>query len=116
VKILGRQRCWAFLKAYATCFTALVGLYVVIDAFSNFDEFTTRASGTGEIFMVMGRHYLAHMSEFCSRLCGVAGVMAAIFTVCSGSSFRPLSGTERVWRRPGIGTAAGGGRSRGGLP
>lgn len=81
MRILDRQRYWAFLKAYATCFTALVGLYVVIDAFSNFDEFTTRASGTGEIFMVMGRYYLVHMSEFYDRLCGVIGMMAAIFTV-----------------------------------
>ena len=31
---------WAFFKAYIICFIALVGLYIVIDAFSNLDEFT----------------------------------------------------------------------------
>ena len=79
--ILDRQRYWAFFKAYVICFTALVSLYVVIDAFSNFDEFTQRASGAIEIFAVMGRYYAVHMSEFYDRLCGVIGMMAAIFTV-----------------------------------
>src|SRR5437879_5773282 len=81
MRILDRQRYWAYLKAYVVCFTALVGLYVVIDAFSNFDEFTKRASGAAELFKVMGRYYLVHMTEMYDRLCGVIGMMAAIFTV-----------------------------------
>ena len=80
MRILDRQRYWAFFKAYIICFTSLVGLYIVIDAFSNFDEFTDRASGA-ELFGVMGRFYLVHMTEFFDRLCGVIGMMAAIFTV-----------------------------------
>ncbi|WP_422926436.1 LptF/LptG family permease [Singulisphaera sp. PoT] len=78
--ILDRQRYWAFFKAYLICFIALVGLYVVIDAFSNLDEFNKRASGI-ELFKVMGWYYLIHMSLFYDRLCGVIGMMAAIFTV-----------------------------------
>src|SRR6516165_10325593 len=81
MRILDRQRYWAFLKAYVICFTSLVGLYIVIDAFSNFDEFTKRASGGRELFEVMSRYYLVHMSEFYDRLCGVISMMAAIFTV-----------------------------------
>lgn len=81
MRILDRQRYWAFLKAYIICFTALVGLYIVIDAFSNVDEFTKRAKGAEEVFAVMGRYYLVHMSEFYDRLFGVISMMAAIFTV-----------------------------------
>lgn len=81
MRILDRERYWAFLKAYVICFTALVGLYVVIDAFSNLDEFAKRASGAPEMFQVMGRFYLVHMTEFYDRLCGVISMMAAIFTV-----------------------------------
>jgi lipopolysaccharide export system permease protein len=80
VRILDRERYWAFFKAYLICFTALVGLNVVIDAFSNFDEFLKRASGV-ELIWVMGRYYLVHMSQFYDRLCGVISMMAAIFTV-----------------------------------
>jgi lipopolysaccharide export system permease protein len=80
MRILDRQRYWAFLKAYVICFTALVGLNVVLDAFSNFDEFLKRASGLN-LLWVMGRYYLVHMSQFYDRLCGVISMMAAIFTV-----------------------------------
>src|SRR6516225_2549000 len=81
MRILDRERYIAFFKAYVVCFIALVGLYIVIDAFSNFDEFSKRAEGVVEIFQVMGRFYLVHMSQFYDRLCGVIGMMAAIFTV-----------------------------------
>jgi lipopolysaccharide export system permease protein len=81
VRILDRERYWAFFKAYVICYFSLVGLYIVIDAFSNFDEFTKRADGMVEIFQVMGRFYLIHQSQFFDQLCMVIGMMAAIFTV-----------------------------------
>ena len=62
VRILDRQRYWAFLKAYVICYMSLVGLYIVIDAFSNLDEFAKRAEGVVETLLVMGRYYLIHQS------------------------------------------------------
>ncbi len=81
LSILDRQRYWAFLKAYVICYVSLVGLYVVIDAFSNLDEFTKRADSIVEVFQIMSRYYLIHQSQFFDQLCGVIGMMAAIFTV-----------------------------------
>ena len=46
MRILDRERYWSFVKAYFICFVALVGLYVVIDAFSNLDEFDEVADST----------------------------------------------------------------------
>ena len=43
MRILDRERYRAYFKAYVICFATLVGLYIVIDAFSNFDEFSKRA-------------------------------------------------------------------------
>jgi lipopolysaccharide export system permease protein len=80
MRILDQQRYWAFVKAYFICFTALVGLYVVIDAFSNIDEFSEVASGL-ELVTHMARYYLVHMSSYYNQLCGVISMMAAIFTV-----------------------------------
>src|SRR5215210_5449569 len=80
MRILDRERYWAFIKAYVICFIALVGLYVVIDAFANLDEFSEVASGV-KLFRNMGRYYLVRMSLFYDRLCGVIAMMAAIFTV-----------------------------------
>ena len=81
MRILDRQRYWAFLKAYAVSFASLVGLYVVIDAFSNLDEFLKVTTGTGELFRRMGYYYLIRLSFFYDRLCGVITMLAAIFTV-----------------------------------
>ncbi len=80
MRILDRERYWAFIKAYFICYFSLVGLYIVIDAFSNFDEFTKRADGL-DLVWVMGRYYLIRQSQMFDQLSGVIGMMAAIFTV-----------------------------------
>ena len=49
MRILDNQRYWSFFKAYVICYISLVGLFVVIDAFSNMDEFTKRADGVVEM-------------------------------------------------------------------
>ncbi len=81
MRILDRERFWAFAKAYLICFIALVGLYVVIHAFENIDEFAKISNGTLDLFANMGYYYLIKMSLFYDRLCGVITMMAAIFTV-----------------------------------
>lgn len=80
MRILDRQRYWAFSKAYLTCYVSFVGLWIVLDAFSNVDEFTKRASGL-ELFAAMGQYYLVRQAEYFDRLGGVISMMAAIFTV-----------------------------------
>lgn len=80
-KILDRQRYWAFFKAYFISFVSLIGLYIVIDAFTNLDEFLKLAPDTASLFRRMGRFYLVRTSFFYDRLCGVITMMAAIFTV-----------------------------------
>lgn len=81
MRILDRERYWAFLKAYLICFFALVGLYIVIDAFSQLDEFQQAADTTAQLFYNMGRYYLVHMSLIYDQICGIITMMAAIFTV-----------------------------------
>jgi lipopolysaccharide export system permease protein len=81
MRILDQQRYWAFAKAYVICFVTLVGLYIVIDAFENIDEFAKRSDTVGELFYNMGFYYLIKMSGFYDRLCGVITMMAAVFTV-----------------------------------
>ena len=79
--ILDRERYWSFVKAYFICFVALVGLYVVIDSFSNLDEFEEVSPTTLALFGNMGRYYLIKMSLIYDQICGIITMMAAIFTV-----------------------------------
>jgi lipopolysaccharide export system permease protein len=81
MRILDRERYWAFLKAYVICFVALISLYIVIDAFTNLDEFNKVADGVLDLFRRMGWYYLIKASLFYDRLCGVMTMMAAIFAV-----------------------------------
>ena len=81
MRILDRERYWSFAKAYFICFVALVGLYVVIDSFSNLDEFEEVADSTPHLFRNMGRYYLVKMSLIYDQICGIITMMAAIFTV-----------------------------------
>jgi lipopolysaccharide export system permease protein len=81
MRILDQQRYWAFLKAYIICFVSLVGLYVVLDAFENLDEFAEVTNGTLDLLKHMGWYYLIRLSRFYDQLCGVIIMMAAIFTV-----------------------------------
>jgi lipopolysaccharide export system permease protein len=81
MRILDRQRYWAFCKAYVVVFISLVGLYIVIDACTNIDEFRKVEEETDRLFRFMGQYYLVRTSLFYDRLCGVITMMAAIFTV-----------------------------------
>ncbi len=81
MRILDRERYWSFAKAYFICFVALVGLYVVIDSFSNLDEFEEVSDSTLHLFRNMGRYYLIKMSLIYDQISGVITMMAAIFTV-----------------------------------
>ncbi len=81
MRILDRERYWSFVKAYFICFLTLVGLYVVIDAFSNLDEFEEVSDSTLHLFRNMGRYYLVKMSLIYDQISGVITMMAAIFTV-----------------------------------
>jgi lipopolysaccharide export system permease protein len=81
MRILDRERYWSFTKAYFICFVALVGLYVVIDSFSNIDEFAEWSTSSLDLCKNMGRYYLIKMSLFYDQISGIITMMAAIFTV-----------------------------------
>jgi lipopolysaccharide export system permease protein len=81
MRILDQQRYWAFLKAYVICFVSFIGLYIVIDAFTNFDEFLNITRETSRLFAIIGRFYAVRSTAIYDRLCGVISMMAAVFTV-----------------------------------
>jgi lipopolysaccharide export system permease protein len=81
MRILDRERYKDFIKAYIICFIALVGLYIVIDAFNNLDEFSETNQGAVKMLHAMGRYYGIRLCLFYDQLCGVITMMAAIFAV-----------------------------------
>jgi hypothetical protein len=83
MRILDDERCRAFLKAYLTILTLLVGLYIAIDATTNLDEFLRVDDGNLGLFLRMGQFYFLRSGEFILRLNIVVLVMSvvAVFVV-----------------------------------
>lgn len=79
--ILDRQRYFAYIKGYVICFTSLTSLYIIIDAFTNLDEFTEINDTPVKLLTFMARYYGIRICSIYDKLCGVIGMMAAIFTV-----------------------------------
>ena len=52
MRIVDRYVLGCFLRSYLICLVSLIGLYVVIDAFTNLDEFSEDATG---FFSLLGR-------------------------------------------------------------
>jgi lipopolysaccharide export system permease protein len=80
IRIFDRYLIQIFIRAFLICFASLVGLYIVIDAFSNLDEFSERSNGLWSLLSTMGEYYTYKISFYFDRLAGVITTMAAMFT------------------------------------
>ncbi len=94
MKILDRYVLLAFLRNYAVSCCVLVGLYVVMDAFFNFDEFADGAAaemGGWELAGAISTYYSAQALFVYGQLAGVIPVVAAAFTLMAMSRFNELT-------------------------
>lgn len=76
MKTFDRYLLRLFIKVILACFLSMAGLYVVIDAFSNLDEFV----GYGRI-EVVADYYSARLPWFFDRASGLLALVAAMFAV-----------------------------------
>ncbi len=81
MKLLDRMLIRGYFKTYLICFISLVSLYVVIDLFSNLDEFTEGTGGFAAAVERMGAYYGYRLVLIFDRLSGVIVLLAALFTV-----------------------------------
>ncbi len=81
MKLLDRMLIRGYFKTYLICFVSLVSLYVVIDLFSNLDEFAEGAQGLAAVLERMGTYYGYRLVLIFDRLSGVIVLLAALFTI-----------------------------------
>ena len=80
--ILDRYALGLFCKLVFVCFVSLAGLYIVIDCFSNFQEFNAYGHQVkGGIFKVLAQYYGARMFWFFDLTAGVMAMVAGLFAV-----------------------------------
>ena len=83
-----------FLRTFVICFCSLTGLYIVIDGFSNLDDFMLYAEKHGSLLGVMGEYSGSRSMSFFDRTSGILTLIAAMFTVTSIQSHQEMTALE----------------------
>ncbi len=78
--LLDRALFFAFLRSYAIVLSCLISLYVVIDLFTNINDFTNQG-GLVAMLAHVGKYYGYRISQIFDRLCEPICLLAAVFTV-----------------------------------
>lgn len=80
VKIIDRQMIRGYFKSYIVCLASLLSLYVVVDLFTNLDDFTHH-NGLLESLLRIFTYYGYKVAQIFDRLCEAIVLLAAMFTV-----------------------------------
>jgi|SoiMethySBSTD1v2_1073268.scaffolds.fasta_scaffold211058_3 lipopolysaccharide export system permease protein len=79
--ILDRMLFVAFLRAYIICLVSTLSLYVVVDLFTNVDDFFQPNKSGLEIAQHILTYYGYRTIQYYDRLCEALSLLAAMFTV-----------------------------------
>ena len=71
----------SFLKSLLVCFFSLAGLFVIVDLFTNLDEFIVLGEQDGGLWPVLSQYYGARVLAFFERTSGILALIAAMFTI-----------------------------------
>lgn len=81
IPILDRQMILAYIKAYLICLISLLSLYIVVDLFTNIEDFTQGQRGLLPILQQIGKYYGFKVTQIFDRLSEAIALLAAMFTV-----------------------------------
>jgi lipopolysaccharide export system permease protein len=79
--ILDRMLFFAFLRAYAICLTSTLSLYIILDLFSNLDDFGGKTGAFSEVANNIFTYYSYRTIQYYDRLCEAIALLAAVFTI-----------------------------------
>lgn len=79
--IIDRYLLRQFVQVLIICLMSLIGLYIVIDAFSHLDHFIDYAGKHGNLLVIMSEYYAYRAIAFFDRTSGVLTLIAVMFTV-----------------------------------
>src|SRR5436190_5121218 len=81
-KHIDRLMIQGYFKSYAICLISLLTLYIVVDMFTNLDDFVQQnATGLQAILVRIGSYYGYRIPQFFDRLCEAIVLLAGMFTV-----------------------------------
>ncbi|GIW80558.1 MAG: hypothetical protein KatS3mg105_2365 [Gemmatales bacterium] len=81
MRLLDRLLFFSYIKSYVFCLVSLLTLYVVVDLFTNLDDFTKGNQSLGEVLRHIGKYYSYTLPQIFNRLSEAIVLLAATFTV-----------------------------------
>jgi lipopolysaccharide export system permease protein len=84
IKLIDRLMIRGFFKSYFVCLASLLSLYIVVDLFTNLDDFThskDKAEGLTTVVRHIVSYYGYKSAQIFDRLCEAIVLLAAMFTV-----------------------------------
>jgi lipopolysaccharide export system permease protein len=84
IKLIDRQMIRGFFKSYLVCLASLLSLYIVVDLFTNLDDFThgkDQPKGLAGVVAHIISYYGYKSAQIFDRLCEAIVLLAAMFTV-----------------------------------
>ncbi len=79
--ILDRMLFAAFLRSYFICLVSMTSLYIVVDLFTNIDDFFQPGRRILAVLEHIGTYYGYRAIQFYDRLCEAVSLLAAMFTI-----------------------------------
>jgi lipopolysaccharide export system permease protein len=89
--IIHRYLLRQFLKVFVICFCSLMGLFIVIDAFQNLEEFVRSGDTHGGVLKAVWSYYSYQTLPFFDMTSAVVTLVAAMFTLASFQRFNELT-------------------------
>jgi lipopolysaccharide export system permease protein len=81
MNLIDRMLTRSFVKAYIVCLVSLLSLYIVVDLFTNLEDFYENHDGLAAVLKHIGTYYGFKVTQIFDRLCEAIVLMAAAFTV-----------------------------------
>ncbi len=89
--IIHRYLLRQFLQVFAICFCSLMGLFIVIDAFQNLEEFVRSGDTHGGVLKAVWSYYSYRTLPFFDTTSAVVTLIAAMFTLANFQRFNELT-------------------------
>jgi lipopolysaccharide export system permease protein len=79
--ILDRMLFFAFVRSYLICLSSTLSLYIILDLFSNLDDFNLKSTGFMQVLGNIVNYYSYRSIQYYDRLCEATALLAAVFTI-----------------------------------
>ncbi len=70
-----------FFQVFLICFCSFTGLYIVIDAFSNLEDFVSHSAKHGSLLLTMVEYYAYRSLSFFDGISAILTLVATMFTI-----------------------------------